>query len=457
MKIAIIGGGFTGLTAAYTLAKKGHQVTLFEKEKTLGGLAHGFTRPGWDWHLESAYHHLFTNDKAILDLIKELGITDKLIVKRPITANYIPPSVIARSLRRSNLVLDEIATPSERSRDDNGTIVQLDSPLHLLAYPGLSLADKLRTGFLLAFLKLNLFWQPFEYITAKKLFLTIGGRRAWETIWEPLMIGKFGKYSDSVAASWLWARIKKRTPKLCYIKGGFHTLISALEQAIIHRGGTIKKNCKYDCDRIFKYNSFSHTPFDRILLTIPTPTTNPHLHAQVLILETKEPILQGLQEDLLQRCKRSSYEKKSIYWLNICDRTFPFLAVVAHTNMIDKKYYGGHHLTYFGNYLPSGHPYLSMTKEQLLKTFLPYIKRLNPSFLKSYVISHTSFLGLYAQPVHELHYSRRAPKLETPIKGLYLANMDSIYPWDRGTNYAVELGKCAADIICHPREREDPE
>ena len=66
-------------------------MTLFEKEKTLGGLAHGFTRPGWDWHLESAYHHLFTNDKAILGLIKELGLADKLIVKRPITANYIPP------------------------------------------------------------------------------------------------------------------------------------------------------------------------------------------------------------------------------------------------------------------------------------------------------------------------------------------------------------------------------
>ena len=62
-------------------------------------------------------------------------------------------------------------------------------------------------------------------------------------------------------------------------------------------------------------------------------------------------------------------------------------------------------------------------------------------FLKSYVISHTSFLGLYAQPVHELHYSRRAPKLETPIKGLYLANMDSIYPWDQRDKLCRRTGK----------------
>ena len=36
MKIAVLGGGLTGLTAAYYLAKKNHWVTVFEKEKELG-------------------------------------------------------------------------------------------------------------------------------------------------------------------------------------------------------------------------------------------------------------------------------------------------------------------------------------------------------------------------------------------------------------------------------------
>jgi len=392
MKIAIIGGGITGLTAAYALAKKGHQVTVFEKEKYLGGLAHGFKRPGWRWHVESAYHHLFTNDTAIINLIKELKLTDKLIIKRPITATLW-----------------------------NGTSYPLDSPMHLLRFPGIPLFDRIRTGALLAFLKLNPFWQPFEYLTAKKLFLAVGGSAGWRTLWEPLMIGKFGEYADRVAASWLWARIKKRTQKLYYIKGGFQTLVSALQQAIIQRGGTIRTGIQLD-----KFGQLDK--FDRLLLTIHTPTTIPHLHAQTLILETKEPIL------------------KNTYWLNITDRSFPFLAVVAHTNMIDKKYYGDRHLTYFGNYLPHGHPYLSMTKEQLLKKFLPFINRLNPSCHVSRVTCHV-FVGPFAQPVHELHYSHRAPKFETPIKGFYLANMDSIYPWDRGTNYAVELGIKAAKMI----------
>ncbi len=410
MKIAIIGGGITGLTAAYELTKRGHKVTIFEKEKTLGGLAWGFTQPNWGWHLEGAYHHLFTNDNTIIHLIHELGISDKLIIKRPITATYW-----------------------------QGKSYPLDSPSSLLSFPGLSLLDKVRTGLLIGALKINPFWKPLESITAKKLFIIVGGSASWRTLWEPLMIGKFGNYSDTVAASWLWARIKKRTPQLIYIAGGFHTLIETLEKNITKNGG------KIITEKII--TSLDDLPFDKILLTIPTPliqkldpdlsfgignlTLNiPHLHAQTLIIETKEPIL------------------KDTYWLNITDRTFPFLAVVAHTNFIEKKHYGNHHLTYFGNYFLSGHPYLSMKKNQLLDIFYPFILRLIRNS-KFEIRNSFLFNGPFAQPVHQLHYSNIAPKLDPPAGGpnVCLANLDSIYPWDRGTNYAVELGQKAARQI----------
>ena len=37
MKIAVVGAGFAGLVAAYLLEKKGYQVTVYEKEDTIGG------------------------------------------------------------------------------------------------------------------------------------------------------------------------------------------------------------------------------------------------------------------------------------------------------------------------------------------------------------------------------------------------------------------------------------
>jgi protoporphyrinogen oxidase len=401
MKIAIIGGGFTGLAAAYTLTKNGHHVTVYEAGPMLGGLAYGFKEKNWDWSLEYAYHHWFTNDRAIMELTHELGLTDKLLIRRPVTASLY-----------------------------KGKSYPLDSPLNLFLFPGLSVIDKFRTAALLAYLKINPFWKPLENITAEHLLTSIGGIRSYQVLWEPLLTGKFDTYADKVSAAWFWARIKKRTPSLAYMKGGFRTLIDTLAGTIKKQGG-----------KIFLNNKLTALPhgFDRILVTVPTPIaqklipnlTAPHVNhlwAQTLILETKEPIL------------------RDIYWLNVTDRTHPFLAVVAHTNFMEKKNYGNHHLTYFGNYLPQGHKYLSMTKEKLLKEFLPYIKRLsyNSKFViyKSYL-----FTGPFAQPVHELHYSQKVPPFHTPDPSVFLANMDSVVPWDRGTNYAVELGIRAATAL----------
>jgi len=523
MNIAIIGGGLTGLTSAYELLKSGHRVTVFEKEKTLGGLAGGFKpasrrgadassprveagrggRPQWKWNLEYFYHHFFTNDTTIISLAKELGLQNDIIIKRPVTATLFQNTQKTQNVRESENSESQIIRVSEyptiRHSDSPSflsfpkvpsfpAIYQLDSPLNLLTFPLLSPIDKLRTATLLAFCKLNPFWQPLEKITAEQLFKTVGGTRAWNILWKPLMLGKFGEYAKGVPASWLWARIKKRTPSLGYFRGGFQTLVDALVGAIVKQGGMIYTNTQVQSiasvipetrtairDLSAQPTGFrisppaggssgmtnkklTNTTFDKILLTVPSttavkllsPLSNnrtmqqynnallmiPHLFAQTLILETEKPILDNT------------------YWLNVVDSTFPFIAIVAHTNYMDKKHYGGRHITYIGNYLPDGHPYLKMTKQQLLKKFLPYIQKINPSFRLPCLAGRralSAFCFLFsvpsAQPVHTLNYSKKTPEMKTPIEGICLANLDSIYPWDRGTNYALELGKKAATCI----------
>ena len=116
MKIAIIGGGFAGLTAAYYLSKNGHKVTIYEKESTLGGLASGFKEKNWQWPLEKYYHHFFANDKNVKKLAKELNVKNKLFFKKPITSVYYKNS-----------------------------INQLDNPFSLICFPYLSFFEKIKT------------------------------------------------------------------------------------------------------------------------------------------------------------------------------------------------------------------------------------------------------------------------------------------------------------------------
>ena len=119
MKIAILGAGFTGLTAALRLSQKGHEVTVFEKEDVPGGLASGFKGEKWNWYLEKAYHHFFTNDKFALDLARE--VNQEILIQRPLTAIYYNPE----SEYCSSEVPSEVEGRSRELLDSPPTATQL--------------------------------------------------------------------------------------------------------------------------------------------------------------------------------------------------------------------------------------------------------------------------------------------------------------------------------------------
>ena len=74
--ITIIGAGVTGLSSAYYLLKKGYHVEIFESAPFIGGQASTINLSGFE--IERGYHHLFTGDSQIIDLINDLGLQEKL-------------------------------------------------------------------------------------------------------------------------------------------------------------------------------------------------------------------------------------------------------------------------------------------------------------------------------------------------------------------------------------------
>ena len=434
-RIAIIGGGIAGLTAAYDLlcsAEGPVEVTIYEGGALLGGLAAGFRgRSSWAWPLEHFYHHLFTNDDAIIGLTRELGMADLLETHRPTTVMHI-----------------------------QGVNYPFDTALRLLKFPKLRLLAKLRMGMVIAFLKYLPFapWKRYDRILADKWLARWMGERGYDMVWRPMLQGKFGPYYKEVNLAWFWARIYKRTPKLAYYRGGFQSFVEGLAQKVRSLGGRIVLGAQVESIRPVRDNPQGG-------LLVEAAGAAPVVYDTV-IATTSPGLLRRIAPDLPDDYLRSLEKLTSIgavvltvaldrqlltdgaYWVNLPKREgFPFLALVEHTNMIDPAHYGGDHLLYLGDYLPADHPYFAMDTQALLDEFAPSLKRLNPSFDRSWVTGAWKHSARYAQPVPPVGYAARIPDVRTPLPGLYFASMSQVYPWDRGTNYAVEMGRSVAKMV----------
>jgi len=424
MKIAIVGAGFTGLSAAFELSRKGHEVVIFEKDSNPGGLAIGFKEKPWNWSLEKHYHHWFSNDYEVINLAKEIDYD--IIKKGPKTSIYI-----------------------------DSKIYQLDSPIHVLTFPKLSFIDRLRMTIVVGFLKLDPFWKPLEKLKAEDFLLKTMGKNAYKKIWEPQLKNKFGDFAKDISLVWFWARIKKRTPSLVYPSGGFLKFAQALVKECEKKGGKfffntevvkIKSTKQVSVKYKMVNDKSSIVNFDAVVVTLPsfffikiTPDLPKEYNDKLLKLKGLGAI------NLVLRLKKQ-FLTDGTYWLSICDAKSSIMAIVEHTNFMDKKNYNNEHIVYLGNYLPFDHEYMKMSAEELLKIYDPILKRINKNYKSSIIDGHL-FKVPFAQPIIPVNYSKIVPPFETPIPNIYLANIQQVYPWDRGTNYAVELGqKVAAKV-----------
>jgi protoporphyrinogen oxidase len=136
------------------------------------------------------------------------------------------------------------------------------------------------------------------------------------------------------------------------------------------------------------------------------------------------------------------------YWYNIPKSTgFPFLSLVEHTNFLSPEYFGGDHIIYVGDYLQQDHENFDLSQEEISAKFLPHFKKINPAFSMDWVKKTWLFRTKYAQPIPLVNHSKNIPEIQTPIPGLFFSSMSQVYPWDRGTNFAVEIGRRAANIM----------
>jgi protoporphyrinogen oxidase len=434
-RIAVIGGGITGLTAALRLAQQGHQVTLWERGERLGGQANAFPVAGTA--IERFYHHLFQSDREIVALAEEIGIGDRLV--------WLPSNV---------------------GYFADGRIWPLNGALDLLRLGFLPIHDRIRVGLVTAYLQRVRDWKRFETVTAASWLRRTLGSRAYDRTFGAQLRAKFGRYHDQVAMVWFWGKIwlrttSRRSPlegeRLGYFQGSFNVLIDALACAARTAGAELvtgdgpaelgTRDGGWDV-----VLDSCEVPVDAVVVTTPSPVL------ARLVPNLPEPYrekLSGLEYEaavvaLLQLTRPLS----DIYWLNVADDDLPFTGVIEHTNFISPEEYGGKRFVYLSKYLEPDHPYFSMPDDQLIDAYVPFLQRINPEFDRSWIERSWVFRERSAQPIIPLNYGQRIPDHRTGLPGLYLANTTQIYPEDRGTNYSVRLGNQIAALVADDLARE---
>ncbi len=436
-RIAIFGGGYTGLAAATALTSRipNAEVHIFEKRSILGGLASGFKEAGWNFSLEHYYHHWFETDSFVKKYVGIWGSLDKMIFK-------------------------SLLTVLETSR---GEFVPLDSPIALLSYPELGFFAKFRMGVVLAFLRWTNSWRRLDSLAAENWCVRWMGRAGFNEIWRPLLVGKFGpKWAPQVNMAWLWSRLKTRSKKLGTYQGGYAELTRDAETYLKNKGvqfhlgfdGKIEGKVPYRVVTKKEGGENFSENFDSVLVAsspfalqslvedsslLPFQTLHPErpaLGVRVIILSLSAPLNQ----------------EKPFYWYSL-RRTeeCPFLALIEHTHFIPSSEFGGENLVYLATYLdPETDPLWQSDDDECIDQCVKAMRRVRPSITRDEIQRYWILRERYAQPVMTPGAGSRLPPIQLPgYSNFYFASLGHVYPWDRGTNFALELGENVAGMIAN--------
>lgn len=423
----IIGGGYTGLSTAISLLDKENKVTLIEKSNFLGGLGESIQLSNKKY-CEAYYHHFFLADKYLSEYCLRF-ISEKITYKNSSMAIFYK-----NSHNSWNGIFD------------------------LFQFPFINIIDKIRFIFATLLLSNNLISRKkLDAISLNDGLLSLYGEKVFESIWGPMVKGKFGETGNQIPLRWMSGRLKQRLEsrkfgkeKLGYLKGSLRELTLAigsylqsnkkcnvLKNASIENIYYNKENKKYNLD-IKKNNKNKKYEFDKIIFTTSSKTAN-----KLLKSNSKRKTFWKEHKYFTAYCVLLELTESlsKFYWTNIADKDIFFCGYIEQTQLTGIEEYGGIHIAYLTKYdlVDNKNSYLEkntieeLAYESLYKLFPD--KDINGIVKKMHIsISHN------AQVVTDFNF--KPNKIDFHKKNnLFITNMSNVYPDERSINNAIKLGK----------------
>ncbi len=411
--IRIVGGGMTGLTLGLRLAQRGMSVVVHEADPYLGGLASESTLGGVP--IERFYHCVLPTDTSLIGLLEQLGLADEIGWTRTRTGFFT-----------------------------DGRLLEMTTSADFLRFPALTLADRIRLGWTIAYCWMNRDWRRLDEEPIGPFLIRHGGRRLFESIWEPLLLAKLGPDYNTFAASFIWATVfrmlsarsaKGRSEKLGFVRGRYGKVFRALREAIEAAGGEVRAGervsglRKIERDGKFAWSLMvgdEERPARGVVLCVPAPMATRWLR------EVDDETGRSLSEvEYLGVICEVMLLKRSLtpyYVLNLTDKSLPFTGVIETSNLTGAAEFGGSHLVYLPRYRDQRSPMWEQSDETIHLESLEGLRKIIPSFSNADILAWTVHRARYVQPLHPVGWGRRIPSTAL-APGLAYVSTAQIHPW----------------------------
>lgn len=429
--VGILGGGITGLTAAFYLLRAGHRVTILESKPQVGGLATYYDFGPFHW--DKFYHVILTSDRPLLQLVEDLGLTPELRW-----------------------------TDTKVGFFTGQGFYSMTTSMDFLKFPVLNLWEKFRLG-------LGVLWasrikdgKKLEAIPVADWLVKIFGRGNYDKMWGPLLKCKLGSCREEASAAFIWATIFRlystrekgisQKEKMGYVSGGYRTVFTRMIAEVERMGGEIQLSVPVEevrmdgSGKVCVKTRKESLLFDRVIATAPShiveqmiPTLSDEYRARLRAVK----YLGMVCVVLLLRRKMTPY-----YVTNLTDNDVPFTGVIEMTNLISTEETKGRHLVYLPKYTAPGDPLFEACDEEVWELFGKSFRRMFPDLKEEDIEKRLVFREKLVQPLPVLHYSDQVPSLATNLEGVFVANTTQIINSTLNNNEMVKIARNAVEFVC---------
>ena len=412
--VAILGGGYAGLAAAYRLVRRRRTVVLLEASRELGGFGACCTVAGSV--VERYYHHYKPEDIHLLGLVKELGLQDRLIWN---------------STQLGFLV--------------DGHLYPFSSPLDVLRFRPLTLVDRFRFARQVLRCRFSSS-QRLENISAEEWIVNEWSPTIYQRLLRPLLVNKFEVNPDRVSAAFLHGRISavadsksptKRGEQLAWIEGGLDVLTERLkgeveDTAEIRVGSPVDEIVREtDGYRIRCGEEALHarSVINTLPLNIFGAIAKSFRFENRVDYQAAVCCVFALEEQLTD-----------LYWINVIDPGISFRMLVNHSRLGSFK----HCIVYCGNYVAEGDPLVGLSFEEIAEL---YLEDLRSIFGCVTVLDRVVSRSRYATPVYDKDFRSKVDELDRLSPGLEFAGNVMVFPGARTLSSVIGTGYRAADRV----------